>query len=281
MKFFQYLLKIDRRIIYIVMGLLVMLPLIKPLGLGVTSGPRATTLFEAIDALPAGKTVLISVDFDPSSMPELYPMLAAVMRHAFAKDMKVLLCGLWVTGVGLADKAVTEIPPEYGKKYGTDVVYLGWKAGVDAVILGMGENIKNVFPADYQGHPLDSLPMMREVQRLRDIPIVFAISAGTPGYQDWLLFAQSRYGMKVGAGITAVSAADAYPYLQSGQLTGMLAGMKGGAEYEVLIQKAGYSKAYMPAVAAMDSQSLAHIVIMILVIIGNIAYFVTRKRGAS
>jgi len=280
MKFLNYLLKIDRRIIYIVMGLLVMLPLIRPLGLGVDSGPRAKALFDAIDAIPAGKTVLIAVDFDPSSMPELYPMLTAVMRHAFAKNLKVLLCGLWVTGAGLADQAAQTIPKEYGKEYGKDVVYLGWKAGVDAVILGMGENIKNVYPVDYYGKPLDSLPMMREVKQLRDIPIAFAISAGTPGYGDWLLYAQSRYGMKVGAGVTAVSAADAYPFLQSGQLTGLLAGMKGGAEYEVLVQKAGYSKAYMPAVAAMDSQSLAHVVIMVLVIIGNIAYFATRKREA-
>jgi hypothetical protein len=280
MKFLNYLLKIDRRIIYVVMGLLVMLPLIKPLGLGVNSGPRAQALFDAIDAIPAGKTVLIAVDFDPSSMPELYPMLTAVMRHAFAKNLKVLLCGLWVTGAGLADQAAQTIPKEYGKEYGKDVVYLGWKAGVDAVILGMGENIKNVYPVDYYGKPIDSLPMMSEVKQLRDIPIAFAISAGTPGYGDWLLYAQSRYGMKVGAGVTAVSAADAYPFLQSGQLTGLLAGMKGGAEYEVLIQKAGYSKAYMPAVAAMDSQSLAHVVILVLVIIGNIAYFATRKREA-
>jgi len=280
MKFMESLLRIDRRIIYIVMGILVMLPLIRPLGLGVTSGPRATRLFDSVDSIPAGKTLLIAVDFDPASMPELYPMLTAVMRHAFAKNVKVLLCGLWVPGAGLAVQAATEIPPEYGKKYGEDVVYLGWKAGVDAVILGMGENIKNVFPNDYNGKPLESLPMMRDVQRLRDIPMIVAISAGDPGYRDWLLYAQSRYGIKVGAGVTAVSAADAYPYLQSGQLTGLLAGMKGAAEYEVLVQKKGYSKAYMPAVAAMDSQSLAHVVIMILVIIGNIAYFATRKRGA-
>ncbi|HTW91529.1 MAG TPA: hypothetical protein VMH22_07445 [bacterium] len=278
MKFFQSLLKIDRRIIYIVMGVLVMLPLVKPLGLGVTSGPRARAIFDAIDSLPAGKTVLVAVDFDPASMPELYPMLVAVMRHAFAKDLKVLLCGLWVTGSGLADQAVQTIPKEYNKVYGKDVVYLGWKTGVDAVILGMGENIKSVYPVDYYGHKLDSLPMMQEVQRLRDIPIAFAISAGTPGYQDWLLYAQARYGMRVGAGVTAVSAADAYPYLQSGQLTGLLAGMKGAAEYEVLVQKNGYSKAYMPAVAAMDSQSLAHVVILLLVVIGNVAYFATRKR---
>lgn len=280
MRFFKALLKIDRRVIYLVMGALVMFPLFRPLGLGVSSGPRAKALFDAVDALPAGKTVLLSVDFDPSSMPELYPMLAAIMRHAFAKDLKVLMTGLWLPGSGLADRAVQTIPREYGKEYGKDVVYLGWKAGVDAVILGMGENIKGVFPVDYYGTPLDSLPLTREVLRLRDIPMVVSISAGTPGYTDWLTYAQTRYGVKMGAGVTAVSAADAYPYLQTGQLTGLLAGMKGGAEYEILVSKAGYSKALMPAVAAMDSQSLAHVVILVLVVIGNIAYFVTRKRGA-
>lgn len=279
MRFFQALLRIDRRIIYLVMAALVIFPLFRPLGLGVNSGPRAKALFDAIDAVPAGRTILLSVDFDPSSMPELYPMLAAIMRHAFARDLKVLMTGLWLPGSGLADQAVQTIPQEYGKVYGEDVVYLGWKAGVDAVILGMGENIKSVFPVDYYGQPLDSLPLLGEVQRLRDIPIVVSVSAGTPGYTDWLLYAQTRYGVKVGAGVTAVSAADAYPFLQSGQLTGLLAGMKGGAEYEVLVSRAGYSKALMPAVAAMDSQSLAHIVILLLVVIGNIAYFVTRKRG--
>ncbi len=278
MKFLNALLRIDRRIIYLLMAALVMFPLFRPLGLGVSSGPRARALFEAIDALPAGKTVLLSVDFDPSSMPELYPMLTAIMRHAFAKDLKVLVTGLWLPGSGLADRATQTIPPEFNKTYGKDIVYLGWKAGVDAVILGMGENIKSVFPVDFYGHPLDSLPLMNEVLRLRDIPIAVSISAGTPGYTDWLLYAQTRYGMKVGAGVTAVSAADAYPFLQTGQLTGLLAGMKGGAEYEILVSRAGYSHASMPAVAAMDSQSLAHVVILLLVLIGNIAYFATRTR---
>jgi hypothetical protein len=279
MRFFRALQRIDRRVIFLLMAALVTLPLIFPLGLGVSSGPRATALFEAVEAIPPGRTLLVSVDFDPSSMPELYPMLVGLMRHAFARDVKVLLCGLWVTGAGLADQAVQDIAPEYDKVYGEDVVYLGWKAGVDAVILGMGENIRSVFPTDYYGHPLESLPMMNDVARLRDIPFVVAISAGMPGYQDWLLYAQSRYGIRVGAGVTAVSAADAYPYLQSGQLTGLLAGMKGGAEYEVMVQKQGYSRAYMPAVAAMDSQSLAHLIIMLLVIVGNVAYFATRKRS--
>jgi hypothetical protein len=205
-------------------------------------------------------------------------MLISMIRHAFARNIKVMVLGLWPNGLGLGQQALNDAAAEFRKQDGVDYVFLGYKAGVDAVILGMGENIRAVFPKDGNGHTLDSLPMMRSVQRLRDISMIVALSAGTPGYSDWLAYAQSRYGMKIGAGLTAVSAADAYPFLQSGQLTGLLAGMKGAAEYEVLVQKNNYSKAYMPAVAAMDSQSLAHVVIMILVIIGNIAYFATRKR---
>jgi hypothetical protein len=39
----------------------------------------------------------------------------------------------------------------------------------------------------------------------------------------------------VAVGVTAVMAADMYPYLQSGQLIGMLSGLKGAAEYEKLV----------------------------------------------
>lgn len=180
--------------------------------------------------------------------------------------------------VSLAEDRNRSNDTALGREYGKDYVYLGWKAGVDAVILGMGENIRSVFPVDYYGHPLDQLPMLQQVQRLRDIPFGVALSAGTPGYQDWMLYGQARYGLRLGAGVTAVSAADAYPFLQSGQLSGLLSGMAGAAEYELMVERAGYSRAYKPAVAAMDSQSLAHVVIMVLVIVGNIAFFVTRKR---
>jgi hypothetical protein len=280
--FWQSLGRIDRRIIYAVLAIVVILPLIVPLRLMKDVSPRAREVFNGIDNLKdTGKPLMISVDFDPASLPELYPMLISMIRHAFARNIKVLVTGLWAPGTGLAQQALTQAAGEFNKQDGVDYVFLGYKAGVDAVILGMGENIKAVFPKDANGKSLDSLPMMASIHKLADIGFIVSLSAGTPGYQDWLLYAQSRYHAKMAVGSTAVQAADAYPYLQTGQLTGILAGMKGAAEYEFLVSQHGFSDARMTAAPAMDPQSLAHIAIIILVIIGNIGFFADRGRRKS
>jgi hypothetical protein len=82
----------------------------------------------------------------------------------------------------------------------------------------------------------------------------------------------SRYHLQMVAGVTAVSAPEYYPYLQTGQLQGLLGGMAGGAEYEVLVKK--------PALATrgMDAQSLAHLFIAFMILLGNAAFLGEEKR---
>ena len=88
---------------------------------------------------------------------------------------------------------------------------------------------------------------------------------------------------------------DAIPYVQSGQLMGILAGMPGAAEYEQLVYEyminekkinnkyinssvlIGKGKAY----ARMSAQSVAHLLMVLLIIIGNIAYYYTRKENEN
>lgn len=280
MKIADILGKIDRRIIFIALTIVIVVPLLSPIGLVGRVSNRVRDLFQAIDNIkPNDKPLLISVDFDPQSMPELYPMLLSVLRHAFAKNIRVMVMGLWVTGVGLGEEALKITSQEYNKEYGKDYLFLGWKPGISAVILGMGRSIKETFPTDYYGKPIDSFPIMQGITNYRDIPFLLSLSAGDPGYLTWISYAQTRFGVKLGTGVTAVSAADAYPYLQSGQLTGLLDGMKGASEYEFLLDKYEYSKAFRPASQAMDSQSLAHLVIIVLIILGNIGYFLARKRS--
>jgi hypothetical protein len=211
-------------------------------------------------------------------MPELYPMLEGVLHHCFARNIKVLVMALWPQGAGLADMALSRVPPLYGKNYGEDFVFLGYKAGAAAVILGLGDQFKNVFPVDYMNTPLDSLPLTRGIVNFDDIGLVISFSAGDPGWRTWLAYGQSKFGFKLGVGITAVSAADAYPYLGSGQLVGLFGGMKGAAEYETALDRGGYNLPDKPATKAMDAQSLGHLIIMIFIIIGNIGYFALRRK---
>ncbi|KPJ73278.1 hypothetical protein AMJ52_03985 [candidate division TA06 bacterium DG_78] len=280
MNIFQLLTKIPRQIIFLVVAIAIAIPMIVPIGMPVNVMPKSEKLFKAIDELgPQSKPVLVSVDFDPQSMPELYPMLLAIMRHCFARDVKVILMNLWPQGPGLAEMAVSIVPAEFNKEYSKDYAFLGYKFGVSAVLLGMGESIRGVFPTDYYGTPLDSIEMLSHINNYEDLSLVVTLSTGDPGWRQWLLYAQSRYGAKLGVGVTAVSAADVYPYVETGQVIGLLAGMKGASEYEVMVQRSGYSDERRIAVQGMDAQSLGHLLIMILIVLGNIGYFFSRRRS--
>jgi hypothetical protein len=199
MNIFEALTKIPRQVIYVVIALAVMIPLLIPIGLPVRVMPKSQQLFAAIDSLgPQSKPVLISIDFDPQSMPELYPMLVAVLRHCFARDIKVIVMALWPQGPGLAEMALDVIPKEFNKEYGKDFAFLGYKFGVTAILLGMGDNIKNVFPVDYHGTPLDSIEITADLQNYDNLSLVITLSAGDPGWRAWLLYAQARYSARVG-----------------------------------------------------------------------------------
>ncbi|MEO0226922.1 MAG: hypothetical protein ABIL70_02590 [candidate division WOR-3 bacterium] len=278
MTFAERLSKIPRQIIYLIIAAAIIIPLIVPLGMAINVMPQTQKLIDSIEEIPPGsKPILISCDFDPQSMPELYPMLEAILNHCFNKDLKVLVLALWPQGAGMAEMALGEIPPKYNKKYGEDYVFLGYKAGGAAVVLGLGDNLKNVFPVDYYKNPVDSLPLTSTIQNYNDISLVVSFSAGDPGYRTWLLYGQSKFGFKLGTGVTAVSAADTYPYLNSGQLIGVFAGMKGAAEYETALYKKGYRLTNRNATKAMDAQSLGHFFIMLFIIIGNIGFLLLRR----
>ena len=96
-------------------------------------------------------------------------------------------------------------------------------------------------------------------------------SAGaTP--EAWVVYAGTKYNQTIAVGCTAVSAVGYYPFLNSKQIIGLIGGMKGAAEYEKLIEMGG------TATAGMDSQSIAHILIIVLIIMANISYLAMRRR---
>ena len=160
MKFIESLTKIPRHVIFLTIALAIAIPLILPIGIPVNVMPQTKKLFEAVEELsPESKPVLISCDFDPQSLPELYPMLLALLRQCFSKNVPVILMALWPQGTGMVEMGLEELSQEFTKEYGVDYAFLGYKFGVAAVLLGMGENISGVFPVDYYNTPLDSLPL--------------------------------------------------------------------------------------------------------------------------
>jgi hypothetical protein len=281
MSFAEKMLRIDRRIIFLLIGLCTLLPLLYPVGLAIRISPDVRAVHSYIESLPEGSVFLLSLDFDPASKPELYPQAVALLRHAFSRNLRVIGMTLWVTGTGMADEVITRIAKETGKVSGTDYVFLGWSPGAGAVILNMGQDLYKAFPSDYYNRPTKDLPVLKGVQSLRDVNYVISLAAGNPGVEVWYVYGKDKYNFELAGGCTGVIAPGLYPFLRSGQINGLIGGLRGAAEYEVLISKKGR------AVAGMDAQSATHFAIIALVLLCNTFYLVirvsdrTRKQGAA
>jgi len=279
-KLFDRLLAIDRRIIFLLVAIAVTLPLFSKTILHIEISPMVKGVYDAVNNLPPGSKVLVTFDYDPASAPELQPMALSFFRHCFSKDLKVIIMGLWPQGpiqANIALEDVFRIPEIKAKnlKYGEDYVNLGYMAGNEVVIQRMGSDIQATFPVDYSGNKTSELPLMKGIKNFDNIDFVYNLSAGYQGTMEWVQFAVDRFHAKLGAGNTAVQAPGMYPYIPR-QLVGVLGGMKGGAEYEII------DKHPARAVSYMLSQGVSHAVVVFFIIIGNLAFFATRgKRKTS
>ena len=275
MSWHRFLETLDRRFIFLIIGVLVLIPLLFPLALPLYVSPPVQGFYDAIAKLPNGSTVLMSCDYDPGAKPELVPMTKTALRQLFDKDCKVVVTVLWDGGPGLVDGVLREVAEKYpNKKYGEDYVNLGYKEGREAVMVLMGQGIANAYPKDYRGNDTRSLAIMRHAKDYSSFPLIVSISAGYQGTKEWVQQVQARFHVAMVSGCTAVSAPEYYPYLQSGQLRGLLGGMAGAAEYEKTRGEKG------TATKGMDAQSMAHVFVAFMILLGNLVQW-TKRRGAE
>jgi hypothetical protein len=279
------LLRLDRRWIFLLVLLSVAIPIIVPIGLPVSTARSTQMAFDFIDALKPGDVVLISFDYGPSSAPENDPMAEAVMRQCALKKVRFVVIALYpLGGLGLANNSVARIAGEFpALRYGVDYVNLGYKDGAAAVMRRMGEDISGAFPTDVNGTPLSKIPIMKGLRSIRQVQLIFTAATGLIG-EWWITQVHPQVGTPVIIGPTAVSAPKYYAFINSGQLVGMLGGMKGAAEYEQLL-RGRYpeldtfykSTRGFTAQKGMDGQTVLHTVILLFILLGNVAFFAARR----
>jgi len=284
-KLFILLGSLDRRIIFLIVGLSVLIPLLKPewIDLPIRPTPESQIVFDEINKLNAGDKILLSFEYSPSTKPEIHPMAIAILKHLYAKNIQVYGFALWPDGNFMSTEAFSEVSDDYDKKYGVDYVNLGYKPGGEAVIKGIASDIRTLYPADLQGTSINDIPMMKDVVNIEDFDFVFSLSAGYPGSKEWVQYACDPKNIPLSTGCTSIQVTDIMPYVENDQIRGILAGMPGAAEYESLVeaelQKMEIAGKPGEASGMMAAQSIAHVVIVLFIIFGNISYFITRKKN--
>ncbi len=279
--FVDKVLALDRRIIFLLIALGVILPMIFKLEFEMRSSPIVQSIFDMVDGLPEGSKILMSFDYGPSTVPENRPMGDATLRHCMIKGHKVYIMALWATGEAEANITIEKvIRGEFPDMvYGEDYIQMGYKAGNQGLINAIFTDLKGMYTTDSEGTDINRFPMMAGIRGLPDFDLILGVCSGKPGLKEWIQFAGDRGDIPVAGGVTAVEAPLLYPYYPA-QLLGMMGGLQGAAEYEAsLVEKyPEYRDVSLTAVRLMGPQTVAHLVIIFFVVVGNVAFFIKSRR---
>jgi len=263
------------RIIYILIIICIAIPIIRPVGLPIQISESTMSVYDFIEKLPEGSVVLVGFETGAAGWPELGPQLNIFMQHIFDKNLKPIIVSGNVDGAQLAEMYTIPQMNKPGKVYGKDWVNLGYIAGGESGIAAFASSITSITPRDYFNTPVENLEMMKDIKSAADFKLAIVCSWGTPGHSDYLRQYTTNFGVPLIVGAQTTTVPGLVPYYQSKQVVGYTSGLRGAGEYEVLTHHPGY------AVASLDAASSYHLVVFVLIVIGNLAMvakrFTTKK----
>ncbi len=275
-QFFERFEDISPRMVYLLMALALVIPVLKPIGMPLGISEMTRSVFDWIENSQPGEIVFFDASFGSAVNAELTPQLEAWFYHCLKKDLKVVGLAQWNAGAMIAGDVCKRVAKQakadgYNAEYGVDWVFVGWKS---MTWRELREDFwKTCGNTDFWGNHFSTLPLMERVKKWNAETSKGLIDfyAGSPGVGTYLV---EWADCEIYVGSLAVEASALMSVLRSGQIKGLMAGMSGAAQYEKLLGRKG------EATVLMDAQSLGHLIIMILVVLGNVSFFLKQKGRA-
>ncbi len=274
MNILRFLQQVDRRFLYALLMLAVCAPFFVKTRLPTPISPETLALYDRIEALPPDSFVLIGMDWTASTRGENGAQTEALMVHVMRRHLRFAMIAFnSPQGSTLGEDIAQRLQAQYGYREGVDWCNFGYKADQQNYLQAFVRDIPASVVTDVRGKALASLRVMRGISSGRDVSLLLEIT-GTNTYNIWIQFFQGPASVPMGASLTAVMAPEAYTYLDSKQIVGLVNGLKGATEYEQLLGVFG------KASRAGNSSSLAHLLIIGFIILGNVAMLLERRQQA-
>jgi hypothetical protein len=194
-----------RHLAYLLLALAVLLPFVFPvfaprdlpgLGLSIAQTP-STEFYDALNAVPAGQTVLLAFDYDAAQANEMDPAARAITGLLVEHGVNLVAFSTQETGPALAQNIlddVTRTAPNY--RYGENYLNLGYLPGHEAGLRALADQ-GFTLTADAQGQPLDTLPLAGKARRLGDFALIVEIAGSEEPLQWWMEQVQPHTPVKI------------------------------------------------------------------------------------
>jgi hypothetical protein len=262
--------QMDRRYYYWVLFIVLMIPFINPIGLPISIGSSTKQLYNVILDLEEGDVVSLDMCLSVATWPEVMPGLVVFVNTLIDEGAKMTFVSSQIDVEMSWDRLNILVPRLKELTYGEDYVFLGYYTGGAAAISQMAVDMSSIFPADHYGTPVEELPLMQQVNKATD----YALHLGNGECCEvYIAHWRIPFGTPIGMNGIAMKGSTLSPHYKAGNLVGLAIGVRGGAELEAL--------AGMPsdATVRMDSISLSHSLFVILMILANVGYFLTRRQS--
>ncbi len=238
--------------------------------------PPTKQLKTFIDALPPDKLIVIACDWEAGTKGECDPLTTAMMDYLMREGRPFAIFSLIAQGPELAQSIAEDLARQHGVKYGEAWINWGYRPNFATTLIAMMSDLPGTIKTDIRGVDVTTYPMMRGLKSLKDAGLLYNVT-GTGILQLYIQFCS---GTALAQGCTAVVGPELYPYLQSGQIKGLLVGLGGAAQFETLT---GFTDVNGTpggqGSRRMGSQSLGHLLVMLLIVLGNLGAWASERES--
>jgi hypothetical protein len=269
--------------------LLLIVPLflgvVLPLGLSPPITPRVQRFYDFIETLEPDDIVVCPSGLSFSfAIPDTNGPFIAFYRHMFERGTPFIIVAYGAdTGyihedrmqetLGVKD-IVNDVSEEYpDKKWGVDFIITQTYFGGETSAAAFCRDIPGNVQTDFFGNPWEDFPISEGLETTADFTAVIQLETGNCHI---MIRQYGQFGLPyhviLGSGVSG----EGWTYIASGLFEGAILGGGDGAAYEKLIGRPGFS-----ALVA-DPVSLGHLYVLLLLLVGNIAYWMDRLgKGGS
>jgi hypothetical protein len=242
----------QRLVVFLVLAVAVVTPLWPGMNLGLVSAPRLegapNAMYERIDKLPPDAAVLVAFDYDATQSPEMDAQARVVMQHLFDRRAQVYFTSLYPAG----------------------------PAAAQAVMIETGQLVSGTAPAKLVN--LGYVPgQATAVAFINTTPYSMVIElAASPDTLRWWVeqLAARPDAPPLLSGVSAAAEPMSQPYLQSGQVKGMLVGIRDAAAYETKLKSLGQEQD-LHRLAPLESLVTANVALIALIVLGGLVQLVS------
>lgn len=262
----------DKFVISWLLLIIMFISYLVPLGIPISIRDPTRKVYDFVENLPEdSKPVLLSLDYTAGGQPEIKPGMVALVKHLIDNNQKFVMLGVGTDEcTALMQALLSEIDIESVYENGVDYVAIGYIPGGEITVSALAQDFMSVVETDAYGNSVSSLELTQDITGYQDFSACIPFdSAGVMAFwvRNW-----TPYDIPFFAAFTAGSEPTYAAFYNSGDIEGYLAGLRGGAEYELMT---GYLAL---GVKSMDLQSLTHMYALAVLVIGNVVLYIGREK---